>query len=103
MRHPEMLAMSDDEVRQLVTDELHLMLKVPAQVAPDLIHISRHEKAIPQYEASTGDRLVAVEKLQRQFPGLTIGGNLRDGIGMAHRITQATNIANSIFEKYFAK
>ena len=103
MRHPEMLAMSDDEVRQLVTDELHHMLKVPAQVAPDLIHISRHEKAIPQYEASTGDRLVAVDKLQRQFPGLTIGGNLRDGIGMAHRITQATNIANSIFEKYFAK
>lgn len=38
----------------------------------------------------------AVERLQQQYPGLVVAGNLRDGIGMAHRITQATMIANHI-------
>ncbi len=103
MRHPELLKLSDDEVRQMVTDELHLMLKVPAEVTPDLIHISRHEKAIPQYGASTGARLEAVNQLQEQYPGLTIGGNLRDGIGMGHRITQAADIANKIINKHIVK
>ena len=61
------------------------------------INISRHRRAIPQYTATSGQRFEAVESIQKQFSGLLIGGNLRDGIGMGHRITQATNIANHIF------
>lgn len=96
IKHPEMLDLSDEEINRLVTECLHTMLKFPAEAKPDFIAISRHRRAIPQYEKDSGARLEAVSSIQQQYPGLVLGGNLRDGIGMAHRITQATNIANDI-------
>ncbi len=53
-------------------------------------------RAIPQYDAKSGYRLSAVSSVEKQCKGLVIGGNLRDGIGMSHRITQAANIADRI-------
>ncbi len=97
MKHPEMLDWSDDDVKELVKDCLHRMLKFPETAEPALIDISRHRKAIPQYTADSGRRFEMVRELERSYKGLTIGGNLRDGIGMGHRITQATEIANKIF------
>lgn len=97
IKHPEMLDKSDDEVKSIVTRCLHTMLKFPESATPDFIHISRHRRAIPQYTVSSGQRFEAVRSIQEQFSGLLIGGNLRDGIGMGHRITQATDIANHIF------
>lgn len=96
IKHPEILDLSDEEIETLVTEELHTMLGFPAEAVPDFIHISRHRKAIPQYDVTTGMRLEAVESIERQYQGLFVAGNLRDGIGMAHRITQATHIAKEI-------
>lgn len=98
IRHPEMLDLSDGEVETLVIECLHRMLKFPEEAVPDFINISRHRRAIPQYWADSGRRFAAVESLQQQYAGLIIGGNLRDGIGMGHRITQATQIANEIIK-----
>ena len=94
VKHAEMLEKSDSEITSIVEEVFHDMLKFPNTSKPDLIKIFRHKTAIPQYELSTGERLSAVEKLQKQYPGLIIAGNLRDGIGMAHRIKQARDIAN---------
>lgn len=96
VRHAELLDKSDAEITALVEEYFHKMLKFPAQVTPDLIRIFRHQHAIPQYEITSGERFDAIEQLQKQYRGLTIAGNLRDGIGMAHRIKQATDIANQI-------
>ena len=96
IKHPELLDKSDEEIRDLVIEGLHTMLKFPADARPDFIHISRHRRAIPQYGADSGPRFDAVASLEHQFPGLVIAGNLRDGIGMAHRITQGAKIANDI-------
>lgn len=96
VRHAELLDKSDAQLTGLVEEYFHTMLKFPAQARPDLIRIFRHRHAIPQYEITSGERFAAVEQLGRQYPGLTIAGNLRDGIGMAHRIKQATDIANQI-------
>jgi oxygen-dependent protoporphyrinogen oxidase len=96
IKHPELLDKSDEEIRVLVIEGLHTMLKFPADARPDFIHISRHRRAIPQYGADSGPRFDAVASLEHQFPGLVIAGNLRDGIGMAHRITQGAKIANAI-------
>ena len=98
IKHPEMLAKSDDDIRLLVTDCLHRMLKFPQEAKPAFIDISRHEKAIPQYLADSGKRFETVKMLEQEFQGLTIAGNLRDGIGMAHRIAQATQIAEEIIK-----
>jgi oxygen-dependent protoporphyrinogen oxidase len=96
IKHPEMLDKSDEEIRSIVTTCLHKMLKFPDEAKPDFIHISRHRRAIPQYGADSGRRFEAVAAIEKDYPGLVIGGNLRDGIGMGHRITQATTIANHI-------
>jgi oxygen-dependent protoporphyrinogen oxidase len=72
------------------------MLRFPATVEPDLIRIFRHTHAIPQYELSSGERLAAIERLQKHHPGLILAGNLRDGIGMADRILQAATLGKEI-------
>ena len=91
-RHTDYMQKSDEEIRQMVLDSFHTMLKYPADVDPDLIRIFRHERAIPQYRSDSGLRLQAVSSIQQQYPGLVIAGNLRDGIGMGNRIYQAANI-----------
>lgn len=96
VRNPEMMDKTDEEIQAIVRKNLHTMLKFPAQAKPDFIHISRHHRAIPQYDANCGRRFRAVESLESQYHGLIIGGNLRDGIGMGHRITQAANIVKRI-------
>ena len=96
MRHPEMINLSDEEIKRHVIDDLHSMMKYPANTQPDEIEIYRHDKAIPQYESSTGNRLKSIDLLQQKYPGLVIAGNLRDGIGMGDRIKQAYDIAASM-------
>jgi oxygen-dependent protoporphyrinogen oxidase len=96
VKHAEMLEKSDSELTTIVENVFHEMLKFPSKVNPDLIRIFRHQNAIPQYEITTGERLATVEKMEQKFHGLHIAGNLRDGIGMAHRIKQARDIAQKL-------
>ncbi|MDR0896152.1 MAG: protoporphyrinogen oxidase [Prevotellaceae bacterium] len=94
MRHPELVQVSDGDVVTLVDDTLHTLLCYPPDVHPDLIRIFRHERAIPQYELSSGSRLMTIEQLQIHYPGLILAGNIKGGIGMADRIRQATEITS---------
>ena len=93
VRHPEVLRKSDEELTRIVNAALHDMLKYPEGKTADVVRIFRHERAIPQYEASTDRRLAAIGQVQQAYPGLVIAGNLRDGIGMGDRIRQACDIA----------
>lgn len=95
-KHPEFMQKTDEELTLLVNESLHTMLKFPKDKAADVIRIYRHQHAIPQYKLSTDARLAAINKLQQQYPGLHIAGNLRDGIGMADRIKQAIDVAEAI-------
>ena len=97
-RHTDYLQKSDTEIRSMVREAFHSMLKYPLNVEPDIIRIFRHEHAIPQYGVDSGERFKAVEAIQQQYPGLIIAGNLRDGIGMGNRIQQAAAIAR-LFQK----
>ena len=96
VRHPEYLQKSDAELISLVNDSLSSMLKYPREQQADVIRIFRHARAIPQYGNNTGDRLLAIDRLQHQYPTLTLAGNLRDGIGIADRIKQAVTVANQV-------
>lgn len=87
-RHPEMLNKTDEEFETLMNETLSDMLKYDKDKKADAIRVYRHERAIPQYEASSDARLAAVEKVQKQYPTLRIAGNLRDGIGIGDRIKQ---------------
>ena len=96
IRSVPLTQLTDDELKELIVKNFHLMLKFPSTVSPDLIRIFRHPNAIPQYEQSTGERLKAIDTIQNRYPGLILAGNIRNGIGMADRILQATNISKEI-------
>ena len=92
VKRPDIIAMSDDEIRQLALKEIKETLK--CEIAPDMMDIKRYQHAIPQYGASSKERLEAIEVIEKNNPGLFLAGNIRDGIGMSDRVTQAREIVN---------
>ena len=94
VRRPDIYQLSEEAVLKVLQREFCDLMQLD-EFKPDLLKIVRHEHAIPQYEADSGERFAAVSHLEQQFPGLIIGGNLRDGIGMADRILQARQLAEN--------
>lgn len=84
---------SEAEIKSIVEREIKDLMQLP-DFTPDLLHINRHEYAIPQYGIESGLRFETIDRLQKQYPGLFIAGNLKGGIGMADRIKQGWEIAN---------
>jgi oxygen-dependent protoporphyrinogen oxidase len=95
VRRPEICDLSEKQIRELLQREFCDLMHLK-EFKPDLLKIIFHSYAIPQYEADSGERFRAIADLEQKYPGLVIGGNLRDGIGMADRIQQAKNLAESI-------
>jgi protoporphyrinogen/coproporphyrinogen III oxidase len=95
VRRQDLVDLSDEEVKLIVQKEF-ANLMVLNEFQPDLFKIIRHQHAIPQYEADSGERFAAIEKIEQLYPGLIVGGNLRDGIGMADRILQGKRLADSV-------
>lgn len=95
-RNRELITKSDAEITDIALGEIRKTLGEKGE--PDLLKVFRYEKAIPQYESSTGERLECIEELEGRYPGLVLAGNIRDGIGMADRVKQAWNIADMITE-----
>ncbi len=63
---------------------------------PNHLEIFRYPYAIPQYEASTEQRLEAIERIETAYPGIHLAGNIRDGIGIADRVKQGYQVAQEI-------
>lgn len=95
VRRPELANLGDDEVTKVLQKEIPIMTGLK-EFQPDLMKITRYSHAIPQYGLSTGERLEVVDLLQKKYPGLLIGGNLRNGIGMSDRIKQGRELAEMI-------
>lgn len=94
MKRSDLYEMSDNEINNIVLDIVRRTMKTDQ--VPDLLRIFRYEHAIPQYEKSTGGRLEAIRKIEGDYPGLILAGNIRDGIGMSDRVKQAKKIADQI-------
>jgi oxygen-dependent protoporphyrinogen oxidase len=94
MKKPGMIDKSDDEIEEIVLDEIGSTLFSTKR--PDLLKIFRYYNAIPQYEKSTGERLDCIRRIEAQYQGLILAGNIRDGIGMADRVKQAKTIAGML-------
>lgn len=95
VRRPEIYKLPDHEIKKIIETEICDLMQLQ-EFKPDLFKIIRHEYAIPQYEADSGERFLAIEEVETQFPGFLIGGNLRNGIGMADRILQGRMLANKV-------
>jgi len=94
IKRPDFIEKTDEEIKEIALGEIRDTLKSTS--IPDVLKIFRYPAAIPQYEASTTFRLKAIEKMQHQYPGLFLAGNIRDGIGMADRVKQAKQFVNAL-------
>jgi oxygen-dependent protoporphyrinogen oxidase len=95
MRNEEICDLPDEKIEEILKREFTSIMKLD-EFKPDLLKILHHDHAIPQYELSSGERFNAVEEIEKRYPGLVIGGNLRNGIGMADRIQQARMLSDTI-------
>jgi len=108
-RRPELIEKTDDELRAIALTEINETLgKTAARqdrkkpndskpgLQPDHLEIFRYPYAIPQYEASTEQRLEAIERIETAYPGIHLAGNIRDGIGIADRVKQGYQVAQEI-------
>lgn len=94
MKKPELFDLSDEEIRKLVLREIHKMMQEDA--APDMLRVFRYPHAIPQYERSSEERLERIIHIEKEYPGLLLAGNIRDGIGIADRVKQGRIIADTL-------
>ncbi len=94
VRNPGIVELPDNQIEQILQNEFTSIMKTK-NFNPDLLKILRHYYAIPQYEIDSKERFEAVEAIEKKYPGLIIGGNLRNGIGMADRIMQARLLADA--------
>lgn len=92
VRRPELINKTDDEIRQIVEKEVSSLMGLKT-FNPDVYQIFRYQHAIPQYGIDCEARFEAIESVQKKYLGLIIGGNLRNGIGMADRIKQGHDLA----------
>lgn len=90
---------TEDEIIRIALDELYNIQSIPHSLDPSLVHLSFFEKAIPQYGPDSGERLNAIRFIEERFTGLFLAGAIRDGIGMAHRIKQGSDIGLAIVKK----
>lgn len=95
VRRQEIYSMNDEQIKEILKREISDLMQLK-EYKPDLLKIIRHEWAIPQYEADSGERFKAIEEIESEYKGLLIGGNLRNGIGMADRILQAKMLAEAV-------
>lgn len=94
LRAPDLILRDDKSIKSLVLSRLEKYLDIRQK--PDLIELFRHPRAIPQYEANTDRRLELIRELERDYPGLIIGGNMLGGIGMPDRIKQGVRLAEQV-------
>jgi oxygen-dependent protoporphyrinogen oxidase len=95
VRRQDLMLLNDDGIRNIVEKECKELMNLK-HFNPDLFKIMRHNWAIPQYGVESGERFATIERLEKEYPGLQIGGNLRGGIGMADRIKQGKELAENI-------
>ncbi len=95
VKRQDLISLTDDQIRIIVDKECKELMSLD-EFNPELFKIVRHNYAIPQYGVESGDRFSTIKTLETKFTGLQIGGNLRDGIGMADRIKQGKELAERI-------
>ncbi len=95
MSKDHLMDLDDKALLEVASHEVQTMMQLE-KFNPDLVRLFRYRYAIPQYGITTGERLKAIEEVESTHPGLTIAGNLRDGIGMADRIRQGVSIAKGL-------
>ena len=77
---PELLALNDDDLRELVKEELQDLLGLRGD--PEWTEVVRWDGAMPQYHVGHLELVDRIEQRCRQHPGLDIAGAAYRGVGI---------------------
>ena len=88
--NPGVRALSEEDLVDLVHREIGPVLRIHAK--PAFSHVQIYPRALPQYNVGYGERLMALERLNRELPGLFFVGNYLHGpsIGSCVELAIAT-------------
>ncbi len=93
VRKSNLPELSDEKIKEIVKKEMKKMMGVK-NPEPDLFKINRYERAITQYYENSENRFEIIKKIEAQYSGLILRGNMIGGIGMYGRVKQGKEIAD---------
>jgi len=90
-RQPELARLAPDALLATVLPDLCELLGARGQ--PAFTHHTFWPRAIPQYNLGYGRFLAAMTAAEKNFPGLLVGGHVRDGIALSACIASGLRLA----------
>ena len=93
---PEKALIEDTELVKMTHDELTGILGISNE--PEVIAITRYDRAIPQYAMGHLKRVHDIEARLDGMPWLSIAGNYTHGVSTGDCIKEADRVARRIFE-----
>lgn len=91
---PEAVRLSEDELVQTVHGDLKRVLGITGEPQP--LPITRHQRAIPQYEIGHAARVVKLEAALHNHAGLRLAGNYLRGVSIGDCVANALKLAAEI-------
>jgi oxygen-dependent protoporphyrinogen oxidase len=94
---PGIVQQDDAHILAAVEDDLRRALGVRG--APVLAKVRRWPRAIPQYEIGHGRFVERAAEIERELPGLHLGGNFLRGVSVADCIKNGTELADTVLRQ----
>ncbi len=97
-RAPGLVALDNDKLFALAGQDIATVLG--ATRPPVFQHLTKYNKAIPQYNVGYGRFKAVMSDSEAQAPGLFFAGHYRDGISLGDSLVSGHEIANRIHEAF---
>lgn len=95
IRKPEMAELSKEKLFEMLKHEMKDMMGLTA-FKPDLFEVNYYNKAIAQYGVDSEERLKSITHIEEKFRNFYLAGSMRNGVGIADRVKQGSDIAKQI-------
>jgi protoporphyrinogen/coproporphyrinogen III oxidase len=89
--HPDRARLDEPELIKRVAPDLAELLGITGE--PVFVRRNTWPRAIPQYNLGYGRFLDAIERAEADFPGLLVGGHVRDGISVPNCLAAGEKLA----------
>jgi oxygen-dependent protoporphyrinogen oxidase len=90
IRDPDAVHLPESELVRAARQDLEEQLGVRGD--PQVVAVTRWERAIPQYVTGHRERVAALERAEREHPGLCFLGSYRGGISVGDVVGNAARI-----------
>jgi oxygen-dependent protoporphyrinogen oxidase len=94
VRSPELAALPAEQLYEIVASDLRTVLDVRG--APTFAHHAYYPRGIPQYDVGFGGLKERMADAETRAPGLTIAGQIRDGVSLGDGIASGLRAAERV-------